>query len=296
MIKKGNDIFANNIKHLREYYGITQQELATAIGVTYQAIQKYEYGDNIPSKKILRNIFKYFNISLFEITEEELLYTDLRFLGQNTVENTFTYLFPTICNRKLLNNNSFSKAYAIQQYIYKSNSIEDIKLYEDVQKYYTKCINENVFNRKSLFTASYTNLLSFFICYEISYKLGLQRNSKFSEDEVKKYVAEGKTRELFLLNTVNCEDNDEDFTLEEQGEGIEYLTKLHEYNLSLLNKVKSFVNSDLAYYYIAILYYYNCIPNRKERKVNKNIAIEMLKEFAEIGNEYAKNFLNHVEE
>lgn len=51
------------LKKLREQKGVTQKEVADAIGVTISAYSNYEQGIREPSNQILINLCKYFNVS-----------------------------------------------------------------------------------------------------------------------------------------------------------------------------------------------------------------------------------------
>ena len=53
----------NSIKRLREEKGMTQKELADAMGVTQQQISSYETEQTIPSTKILFKMSSFFNVN-----------------------------------------------------------------------------------------------------------------------------------------------------------------------------------------------------------------------------------------
>lgn len=55
------------IKQLRKDNNLTQKELADKLGVTYQAVSKWENGKNIPDMLILTEISKMFNVNIDEI-------------------------------------------------------------------------------------------------------------------------------------------------------------------------------------------------------------------------------------
>ena len=57
-----------NIRGLRTAFGLSQEELALEIGISKQAVSKYEMGDGIPERDHLIKIAKY-----FKITENEFL-------------------------------------------------------------------------------------------------------------------------------------------------------------------------------------------------------------------------------
>lgn len=56
--------FSKIIKKLRKDSNLTQNELAEKLGVTYQAVSKWETGKNMPDISILRLISKEFNVNL----------------------------------------------------------------------------------------------------------------------------------------------------------------------------------------------------------------------------------------
>lgn len=57
------------IKKLRKDNNLTQKDLASKYGVTYQAVSKWENGKNIPDMLLLKQMSKDFNISLDDILE-----------------------------------------------------------------------------------------------------------------------------------------------------------------------------------------------------------------------------------
>lgn len=60
------------IKEIRKNNNLTQKELAAKLGVTYQAVSKWENGKNIPDIGILKEISKEFNIDIAEILDGEI--------------------------------------------------------------------------------------------------------------------------------------------------------------------------------------------------------------------------------
>lgn len=59
------------IKKIRQDYKLTQKELADKLGVTFQAVSKWENGKNVPDISILKEMSKMFNIDIDEILEGE---------------------------------------------------------------------------------------------------------------------------------------------------------------------------------------------------------------------------------
>lgn len=57
------------IKKIRIDNGLTQKDLADKLGVTYQAVSKWENGRNIPDIMILKQISKEFNVNIDDLLE-----------------------------------------------------------------------------------------------------------------------------------------------------------------------------------------------------------------------------------
>ena len=55
--------FAENLKQLRKEKGISQKDVAKAIGVTISAYSNYEQGLREPSNQILVSLCKYYDVT-----------------------------------------------------------------------------------------------------------------------------------------------------------------------------------------------------------------------------------------
>ena len=58
-------------KKIRQDNKLTQKELADKLGVTYQAVSKWENGKNVPDISIIKEMSKMFNIDIDEILDGE---------------------------------------------------------------------------------------------------------------------------------------------------------------------------------------------------------------------------------
>ena len=59
------------IKQIRQDNNLTQKDLADKLGVTYQAVSKWENGKNVPDIATLKEISKLFNTNIDEILDGE---------------------------------------------------------------------------------------------------------------------------------------------------------------------------------------------------------------------------------
>ena len=65
------DKIGNFIKSIRLEHNLTQKELADRLGVTYQAVSKWENGKNVPDIGIMKQISEDFNVNIDEILNGE---------------------------------------------------------------------------------------------------------------------------------------------------------------------------------------------------------------------------------
>ena len=65
-----NMSIAENIKKLREYYNISQKELAKIAGVTDKAISTWETGNNEPRMGAIQKISEHFHIKKSDLIED----------------------------------------------------------------------------------------------------------------------------------------------------------------------------------------------------------------------------------
>lgn len=107
-----NNILGDNIKSLRKLKGYTQEDFAKLIGVSFQAVSKWERGESYPDITCLPTISKILNISIdellgntsnyseIEIKEYLDLYDKYTFENQNEVYCEFdkaAKLYPNDC-------------------------------------------------------------------------------------------------------------------------------------------------------------------------------------------------------
>jgi transcriptional regulator with XRE-family HTH domain len=65
-------VFGVNIKRLRNERKVTQQQLADALGISFQAVSKWENGTTLPDVGILPDIADYFSITIDELFKPDM--------------------------------------------------------------------------------------------------------------------------------------------------------------------------------------------------------------------------------
>jgi len=79
--------FSENLRRLRKEKDITQEELSTFIGVSSQAISKWERGEGYPDITFLPSIASFFNVSIDELFGmNEIHYKEKRNEGEFGVQ------------------------------------------------------------------------------------------------------------------------------------------------------------------------------------------------------------------
>ena len=63
----------DNIKYLRTAAGLTQEQLANSLGVSFQAISKWETNSNMPDIQLLPQIAQLFGVSIDALFSENAL-------------------------------------------------------------------------------------------------------------------------------------------------------------------------------------------------------------------------------
>ncbi|MBR4766521.1 MAG: helix-turn-helix transcriptional regulator, partial [Clostridia bacterium] len=66
----------NKIKTLRKQRGITQEQLADAIGISFQAVSKWENGIALPDIMLAPALASYFGVSMDDLFDYNLRETE----------------------------------------------------------------------------------------------------------------------------------------------------------------------------------------------------------------------------
>lgn len=69
---------SDKIVRLRRRYGWSQEELANRIGVSRQAVFKWESGVNMPDLEKIKKMVKLFNVSYDFLLNEDIEFEDLK--------------------------------------------------------------------------------------------------------------------------------------------------------------------------------------------------------------------------
>jgi transcriptional regulator with XRE-family HTH domain len=69
-------MFCDKLKEVRNLHNITQAKLASAIGMSRQAVIKYEQGERFPDEDTLVKLADFFNVSLDYLLGRNISYAE----------------------------------------------------------------------------------------------------------------------------------------------------------------------------------------------------------------------------
>ncbi len=91
-----NSVIGKQIKKYRNERGLTQEQLGLAVGVTTQAVSKWERGGSIPDAEILPELSQILGVSidaLFGREEQSIAVTIARQLSRMSTQEAYRYAF-----------------------------------------------------------------------------------------------------------------------------------------------------------------------------------------------------------
>jgi len=71
-----NELIAKYLTKKRKELGITQKELAVQMGVTFQAVSRWENGDSIPDLGTLDQLADFYSVTIDEILQRDKIKSD----------------------------------------------------------------------------------------------------------------------------------------------------------------------------------------------------------------------------
>jgi transcriptional regulator with XRE-family HTH domain len=67
-----DNVLGTNLKHLRKFKGLTQDQFADKIGINRAMVGSYEEGRAIPKISVIQNMAHYFNVSIDQLINSDL--------------------------------------------------------------------------------------------------------------------------------------------------------------------------------------------------------------------------------
>ena len=288
-----------NIRSLRQAFGESQEELASAVNSSKSAISFYENGQREPTAEVLAAIATHYST-----TVEDLKFGDLSFFeselvsfDENVVVKNIHLLFPIVKSSKALENELFKKAYDEHHALYERIKHGDGIDYEEVDDCLTHYYRVSTGEHNHIFAELSANIIG------LSFLLMLLLKN-FPQDLRNRpaYLEQLATRNKDLREVIGIDKNNLDtdfvnyieedakdtlsFYEDEEWEGVFYEM------LKALKKSKSL--SELADYYLALRYAWNFVDNGLSKSINQTIGNQMLNDYAMMKNRFVIRFLNII--
>ena len=277
----------NNIRCLRESFGLSQEELAFEIGIGKSAICQYETGTSVPVRDVLIKIAKYFHVTETDLLQND--YSNFRRMTDAPI-NEFEYnkdmfekLLPLVSSESSMDNENFRQAYEFHNQV--CNLIGsgatvdsfDETLIDKCIELYKKASDEGVIeaNANYLWWICFFGFLTSF-CDSRMYG-GVER-LKQGRIGVKEFFKEGYLTPFDTKDDPNKQENKKEFWEEY---AVDFYVNIRKLKLNLLY-------ADLGDYYLAISYIFDIVCNGMSSEQNSAIGSEMLSVFSLMGNKYAR--------
>lgn len=279
-----------NIKSLRTAYGESQMDLAFAIGLDApSAISNYESGTRSPKPEVRKKIAEH-----FRITEEQLMHVDLSGIRKKSFEvlgdihkvQELTFAaFPVVCSEEALKNRTFANGYNAHMRIKKcmlAGQEPNDKDYDIFLDSYDSAFEDDAIPEAA------GNMLWWLL--QLEYIVLNQQISEGAQHLMENKISGIEFLRQYYLKNFDFE-NEDDTNASPDKESIDFYNDIEEIVQDLLKKLQSSRLSDLAYYYTALRYAYGIVKNELSQEMNQAIGNEMLWAISELGNKYAKNYL-----
>jgi len=284
---------AKNIKKLRQAYGETQQELADTINVSVSAVANYEKGDRQVDLQKLQAIAMHYRCTLEQLTRGDISPPQLHdsSFEYSTLMEVLKIILPLFCSDKALNNEAFKRAYESTLRIWETVERGEepaFKLVDACFDNYEDAIDEP---QSVELIANYMNLLFLF-----ALGIAADENDVRIDDAIRKSRIRGEVvkKKLFLRNRehYSFSDNAKDKLIHEK-----LIHDFCELTTPIIQKLIAYPEGvDLAHYYISLRYFTGLVINDFSDDFNNTIGMEMMKSLVLLGNSYAENLVEFLEE
>lgn len=295
IVEKEFSLLAKNIAFLRFRYGETQSALAEAIGVTLQAVSRYEKETQPPSRNELFLIAEHYDISIDALLNYDLSrdFVEMNALVNDVLNRELIYrtLFPIIYNDDSMANVHFKEAFDLHCEI-RQRLCQDKDGLDFANINIKKCTRLYQKAAKDGVLAASANLLWWPMIQSVTLAFFNKKIEKIQALKSNEATFKDVLRESLLTS---YEELDEDCN-EGFKDDIEYIIR-SDYlgtiidNISLLKKTGVSCLCDLADYYIAIAYKYNVMSyGRLSKNQSRIIGEEMLRTFNLMENGFVKDY------
>lgn len=279
-----------NLRSLRLAFGETQEQLGEAIFVEKNTISYYETGKREPNKGTLSAIADHYMVSV-----DEILYSDLTSirgidLNADKLRKGIGIILPIVTSDNAMKNASFKNAYETHKRFYKRystvspNEIDNVIDHDldDCFNAYSTAFENDTIRIETLVNCAALWFLMLMplqlVSLIIKQPAGIRQMEAKDENGKKEFESINSTDEAEAIVAMN-----------EDG------TEMKKELVAMLKRIKKSKGwSDIADYYISLLYVMDLVDNGLNWSFNQRIGLEMLKSFSALNNKYASSCLRFI--
>lgn len=274
------ELVRNNMKYMRELYGVSQKEVAEVLKVTQQCVSQYENGQRQLNYEFVQLLANYFRIPVEIFVKEDL--SKVMMLNSSVdldfIKDLFEIMFPIFSCEAALEDEDFKKGFKMLQNIIKASKNMKPISYE----YIYSCINSFIksYSKKQILEPVANAIGLTVIVLAPAYdkeKLNIAnailKEKAINKKIIKDYILRKEYTKDFLKEEF-VEGNSE-FILE----GIRILKTSSEW-------------ADLGDYYLAVSYIMGVIDNEYDNDMNNLIGEEFMSTLVTLENKYAVTYWN----
>lgn len=291
-MKKDKSQFGKNLKHLRKALGFTQTELAEKIYTTESVIGKLERGEYEPNAEILEDLSKFFRVPINMLMKEELSEYNPKYknLSIDIMKNSFREIFPIISSEKALQDSYFKEAYEkINKFLDDGLSGKPVmtSLFDSSLQLFHKSFDENETPEAFINLFCILLLLQMASCFD---DLGsLYHNMYICRKDINEIY---NKRYFYNANLGEIKE-------EQSKERIKRREVYREFQevfcdgIGVIKRKLGYV--DFGDYLFALTYLLDFVDNLFDQHTNLMIGVDLLANYAQQGNCYAKNLMDKIQ-
>lgn len=278
---------AENMRKLRVGSGETQKELGNLVGKASNTIAMYEIKERCPDIETVQWIARHYGVLIDSLLSTDIQENDFKWsnLTWEKLEKGFEILFPVVHIDEEIQGPHFAKGYEktleILNAFKNPEGLIDTNIIAEAANEYALAVQNQSNNLECL-----ANLLwIIFVCYVVIadeyYEIigkAILDGDVIKKDFYKKYILKDPNPKTQKIN--ECKRK--------------FIEDIQEIFMDLICTLRSNQGYDeFADYYLALRYTIGLIDNGYEDELNKVIGLEMMCNYAKMGNQYAVNLIKY---
>lgn len=274
-----------NLRNARKAAGETQKEVAQAIHVAHNAISQYETGERCPDLSCVTALAAHFRIPVDQllsgnVSEEGSMLS----MDWNRAIRLLNAMLPTACSEKAMRNEHFAAAYRKLQLLQDMLENPSRPFLESVKTESKKGFETALAQEPDLPEAAANLLL---LCFYEYFLLGDAEDYRLGKALLDGEGTKEGFQKAYLRKTPAAINSTQR----------EYVRKTQPTIMKLLRILRESQDYvDLAEYYLSVRYLLAMVENDNSEDANRDFGTELVMNYAEMGNPYARALVANIED